>query len=269
MAGTSHALAASRGIRYYRVSGPNPPARPDPSEPTGPIMIRAVIFDFNGVLVDDEHVHFELFRDVLAEEGVALDERTYHEVYLGYDDRRCFEEALKGAGRANGPAQVEALIAAKAGRYVAVAESGLRHFPGAAACLTSLAGRWPVAINSGALRAEIEFVLERMGVRDRVSAIVSAEDALRCKPDPEGYWLALDALRSCHGEDLEAGHCLVFEDSLAGIQSAKAAGMWAVGVPNTYSEAELRQAGADAVLPSLEGIGPETVERLFAPEVSP
>ncbi len=108
-----------------------------------------------------------------------------------------------------------------------------------------------------------------MGVRRRVSAIISAEVATRCKPDPEGYLLALDALRAAHGDDLEAGHCLVFEDSLAGIQSAKSAGMWAVGVPNTYTNPELRSAGADAVVPTLEGLVAETILRLFTPEVSP
>lgn len=232
-------------------------------------MIRAVIFDFNGVLVDDEHLHFELFRDVLAEEGVALTDRQYHEVYLGYDDRRCFEEALKDAGRSVGPPEIDELVARKAGRYVDRAEAGLRYFPGAADCLAALAERWPVAINSGALRGEIEFALRKMGVRPLVSAIISAEDAGRCKPDPEGYLLALDALRDGHGEDLEAAHCLVFEDSLAGIQSAKSAGMWAIGVSNTYTDPELRSAGADAVLAGLEGVGPEGIARLFAPEVSP
>ncbi len=108
-----------------------------------------------------------------------------------------------------------------------------------------------------------------MGVRPCVSAIISAEDAKRCKPDPEGYLLALDALRAEHGGDLEAGHCLVFEDSLAGIQSAKGAGMWAVGVSNTYSADELRGAGADAVVPGLVDVGPKLVEKLFQPEVTP
>lgn len=232
-------------------------------------MIRAVIFDFNGVLIDDEHVHFELFRDVLAERGVTLTAEMYHEDYLGYDDRRCLAEALKDAGQDHSSEVVEELVGRKAVLYLERAAGGLNYFPGGAACIQALADRWPVAINSGALRAEIEIALHHMGVFDRVSAIVSADDTSRCKPDPEGYLLALDALRSQYGDDLEAGHCLVFEDSLAGIQSAKSAGMWAVGVPNTYNDAELRGAGADAVLPGLVGVGPETLMSLFSPEVSP
>jgi beta-phosphoglucomutase-like phosphatase (HAD superfamily) len=232
-------------------------------------MIRAIIFDFNGVLVDDEHLHFELFRDVVADLGVALTERQYHEIYLGYDDRRCFEELLSDAGQPLSESRLTELVGRKADLYQERASEGVRIFPGAAECLVAMADRWPVAINSGALLAEIELALKTMDVRDRVAAIIAAEDTTECKPDPEGYELALDALRSTHGMDLEAGHCLVIEDSLAGVQSAKGAGMWVVGVSNTYTDRELRTAGADAVVASLEGFRPETVRRLFLPEVTP
>lgn len=232
-------------------------------------MIRAVIFDFNGVLVDDEHLHFALFREVLAGEGIELTERDYHEEFLGLDDRGCFEEALRRAGRRADRADLDALIVRKALRYEQEAGEGLRFFPGAAECLAAMADRWPVAINSGALRAEIELALRWMGVAGRVEAIISAEDAGRCKPDPEGYFLALDALRSAGHDGLEAGHCLVVEDSLAGIQSAKGAGMWAVGIAATYPEDALRAAGADAVLGTIAALSPRWVDRFFAPEVSP
>jgi HAD superfamily hydrolase (TIGR01509 family) len=232
-------------------------------------MIRAVIFDFNGVLVDDEPVHFALFQEVLGQEGISLSERDYHEVYLGYDDRGCFELALTNAGRAATRSVVDDLIARKAARYADVAARGLRFFPGAARCVDAMADRWPVAICSGALRPEIEYALGRLEVRDRIAAIISAEDAERCKPDPEGYLLALDALKSTGTFGLEAGHCLVVEDSLAGIQSAKAAGMWALGVPHTYTSEQLRAAGADAVVPDLHALSVTWVQRFFAPEVSP
>jgi len=232
-------------------------------------MIRAIIFDFNGVLIDDEHLHFELFRDVVATRGVTLTDAMYHETYLGYDDRRCFEEVLKDAGQPAAASELDRLIAEKAALYQERAAGGLRIFPGAAESLASLADRWPVAINSGALRPEIVLALGQMGVLDRVTAIVSAEDTKYCKPDPEGYELALDALRSAHGDDIEAGHCLVIEDSLAGIQAGKGAGMWVVGVSNTYSDPELRGAGADAVISGLEDFSPESIRRLFFPEVTP
>jgi beta-phosphoglucomutase len=231
--------------------------------------IGAVIFDFNGVLVDDESVHFALFQEVLAQEGVAITDRDYHERYLGYDDRGCFEAALRDAGQSADRARLDELIARKARRYFEVAEQGLRFFPAAAETLRAVASRWPVAINSGALRPEIEYALRRMDCLDRVSAIVSAEDTDNCKPHPEGYRLALAALRACGGpsapgsgiplEQLSASDCLVIEDSLAGVVSAKGAGMWAVGVATTYDADSLRRAGADAVIDALAVATPEWI----------
>jgi beta-phosphoglucomutase len=232
--------------------------------------ISAVIFDFNGVLVDDESVHFALFQEVLAQEGVHITDRDYHERYLGYDDRGCFDAALKDAGQQADRARLDDLIARKARRYVEVAEQGLRFFPSAAETLKAVAARWPVAINSGALRPEIEYALRRMGCLDRVAAIVSAEDTDKCKPDPEGYRLALEALRAkeqngSNGNtpSLTPSACLVIEDSLAGIISAKGAGMWAVGVSTTYGADQLREAGADDVVEALAAFTPEWISHRF------
>jgi beta-phosphoglucomutase len=224
--------------------------------------IGAVIFDFNGVLVDDESVHCALFQEVLAQEGVTITERDYHERYMGYDDRGCFDAALKDAGQAADRARLDDLIARKARRYVEVAERGLRFFPSAAETLRAIAARWPVAINSGALRPEIEYALRRIGCRDCVAAIVSAEDTDKCKPDPEGYRLAFEALRAAP-RDLSPSACLVIEDSTAGIISAKGAGMHAVGVCTTYDADELREAGADDVVEALAAFTPEWIERRF------
>jgi HAD superfamily hydrolase (TIGR01509 family) len=228
--------------------------------------IGAVIFDFNGVLVDDESVHFALFREVLAQEGVTITERDYHERYLGYDDRGCFEAALRDAGQVTPKARLDDLIARKARRYVEVAEQGLRFFPAAAETLGAVASQWPVAICSGALRSEIEYALRRLGCLEQVSAIISAEDTDKCKPDPEGYRLALAALRAGPGPaaELLATDCLVIEDSLAGIASAKGAGMWAVGVATTYNADQLHEAGADAVVDALAAVTPAWIQRQFA-----
>ena len=235
--------------------------------------ISAVIFDFNGVLVDDESVHFALFQEVLAQEGVAITDQDYHERYLGYDDRGCFEAALRDGGQSADRARLDDLIARKARRYVEVAAQGLRFFPSAAEIFRSVASRWPVAINSGALRPEIEYALGRMGCLEMVSAIVSAEDTDKCKPDPLGYRLALAALQSRGGSSatglgippgLSAADCLVFEDSLAGVISAKGAGMWAVGVATTYDADALRGAGADAVIEALAVATPEWIEQRFS-----
>ena len=127
------------------------------------MSIGAVIFDFNGVLVDDEAVHCALFQEVLAEQGVEITERDYHDRYLGYDDRGCLEAALSDAGQTADRARIDRLIAQKARRYIEVAAQGLRFFPMAAETLAAVAALWPVAICSGALRPEIEYALRRLG----------------------------------------------------------------------------------------------------------
>jgi beta-phosphoglucomutase len=240
--------------------------------------IGAVIFDFNGVLVDDEAVHFTLFREVLAREGVIITERDYHDRYLGYDDRGCFKAALTDSGQRADDDRLNSLILRKAERYLEVAERGLRYFPAAAEALHCISARWPVAICSGALRTEIEYALQRLARVDQVSVIISAEDTIKCKPDPEGYCLALAGLQANsrtggpHARskrerslpELKAADCLVVEDSLAGIQSAKAAGMRTVGVPNTYSTNELLGAGAEAVISGLATLTPEWIDQQFA-----
>jgi beta-phosphoglucomutase len=140
------------------------------------------------------------------------------------------------------------------------------------------AARWPVAICSGALRSEIEYALRRLGCRNQVMAIISAEDTEKCKPDPTSYTLALEALRGCswdrhsdattrqHGipQHLDAVNCLVVEDSLAGIAAAKRAGMHAIGVSNTYIPDQLREAGADAVIDGLATLTPDWIDRRFS-----
>jgi beta-phosphoglucomutase len=153
----------------------------------------------------------------------------------------------------------------------------LRFFPAAAATLQTVAVRWPVAICSGALRAEIEYSLKLLNRLDQVAVIISAEDTTKCKPDPEGYQLALTALRrqAAKGKgptdtratdltDLAPTNCLVVEDSLAGIVSAKSAGMWVVGVPNTYTAPQLFEAGADDVILGLGELTPTWIDRRFA-----
>jgi beta-phosphoglucomutase-like phosphatase (HAD superfamily) len=238
--------------------------------------VGAVIFDFNGVLVDDEAIHFTLFQELLTQEGVDITEADYHERYLGYDDRGCFEAALTDAGQSVDRERLSRLIARKGQRYVEVAEKALRFFPRAAETLGAVMARWPVAICSGALRTEIEYGLRRLGRLDQITAIISAEDTVQCKPHPDGYQLALAALRAREVDDesmtprhqgranLDAVNCLVVEDSLAGIISAKRAGMRAIGVAHTYSAERLREAGADAVIPGLATLTPDWIEQRFA-----
>jgi HAD superfamily hydrolase (TIGR01509 family) len=221
--------------------------------------LRAVIFDFNGVIVDDEPLHLELFRAVLAGEGIALSDEDYHEKYLGYDDRGCFVAALADAGRvreSNNGAFIADLIERKASLYRAAINERYLLFPGVVELVRKLAGKFPMAIASGALRDEIEMVLERGDIRDCFQAIIAAEDVSACKPDPEGYVKALAALNANARARIHPGECLVIEDSIAGVEAAKRAGMRCLAVTNSYSAEELKQ--ADWIAASLADCEPES-----------
>jgi HAD superfamily hydrolase (TIGR01509 family) len=226
------------------------------------LNLKAIIFDFNGVIVDDEPLHLELFRKVLLEEGIFLSDEEYREKYLGYDDRGCFTAVLCDNARTPDAASdlfIHELIERKAEYYRQAIAERMLLFPGVVEAVRRSAAQYPLAIASGALRREIEFVLERGAIRDCFQVIVAAEDVSECKPDPEGYLKALEALNATLAEEIQAHECLVIEDSIAGIEAAKGAGMRCVAVTNSYAAEELQT--ADAIVKSLEGL---EVENLFA-----
>lgn len=202
----------------------------------------ATLFDFNGVLVDDESVHLEAFREVVKPLGIVLTDELYAERYLGFDDAGAFRAMLLDAGHAPTEADVAQLIAAKKPVYMDRIGDALVVFDGAAAIIRRRAKLGTVGIVSGALRHEIEHALGVMGVRGEIAFIVAAEDATQCKPDPQGYLLGVKAL----GQPSGAG-VVVIEDSIAGIEAAKSAGLRCAAVAHSYPAEKLRAAGADVV----------------------
>jgi beta-phosphoglucomutase len=225
-------------------------------------VFPATFFDFNGVLVNDEVVHFETFREVVAGLGVTLTEHDYLHRYLGFDDAGAFRAILEDAGQRPSAEQLAELIEAKRPLYMTRARQHLPTFAGAAELVRRRAAVGPSLVVSGALRDEVELGLEVLGVRAAIQHIVSAEDTRACKPDPEGYLIAIRYL-SERGHEAAARRALVIEDSLAGVQAAKSAGLPCVGVTHTYSEDELRGAGADAAVTSLGALDDQLLGALF------
>ncbi len=207
------------------------------------------LFDFNGVLVDDERVHYAAMRDVVSKLGVTLEEAAYVTKYFAFDDVRAFREMLADAGAPHDDATVSACVAEKLPMYMAAVEKDLVMFPGGFELLRACAERGPVAIVSGALRVEIDFALARAGVS--VNTIVAAEDVEACKPDPAGY---LEALRRL---GVSAREAVVIEDSVGGIHAARAAGCRVVGVGHSFPLEQL--AHADLVVGHIREL---TVDRL-------
>lgn len=212
--------------------------------------MQAVIFDFDGVIADTEPLHFEGLRRTLDEIQVVLTEEDYYANYLGFDDRGCFLEALRVNQLPASPSLIERLMTKKATAYLASMKDHVVIFPGVKEFVEEAAATYPVAIASGALRVEIELVLEHIGLRKAFRHITSAEDVTRGKPNPEPFLHALAGLNRQQGTVVSPASCLVIEDSLPGIRAAKSAGMNVLAVANTHTLQDLHE--ADAVTQSLQ-----------------
>lgn len=229
-------------------------------------MFRAVVFDFNGILVDDEPVHYEMFHRVLADEGIELSREDYYRDYLGLDDRGCLTAVFERAGQPLPLPRLMRLIARKASYYQErIRDGGYPFFPGAVELVREIAAAgWMLGIVSGALREEVEGALRQEGLLELFKILVTADDVEESKPNPAGYLRAIEAFNSEPPlpERLVHGHeVLVLEDSPAGLAAARDAGLTTVGVGQSYPVGEL--VGADAVVAALAGLTLEKLARLF------
>ena len=221
-------------------------------------MFKAFIFDFNGVLADDEPVHMEAFQSVAEREGMRVTEAEYFERYLPFTDRELFGTLFADRERPLEPHQLDGLVHEKARHYHRIlkerGQSDGRSilFPGARAAVEAAGRRGPLAIASGARREEIDFVLEAGGLRDRFTVVVAAEDVERGKPDPEAFLKAAE-LVTAPGDPASSGACLAIEDSAGGIRAAKAAGLPCLAVEHSCDRSRLGD--ADWVIPSIADLG--------------
>ncbi len=217
--------------------------------------VRAVLFDFNGVLVDDETFHWRAFRETIAPLGVRLGRARYNARYLVFDDRTALAAILRDA-RIDA-ADIEGLVARKRRVYARLARR-VRIGPGTARLVRALARRGPLAIVSGAARREVTAALRRVRLLRLFGTVVTAEDVRRPKPWPDGYRLALRRLGLAGGRGSVA-----IEDSPGGVRAARAAGLVVIGVATTFRPAVLRRAGAAHVA---AGTGALRIAQVLGPD---
>jgi len=227
-------------------------------------MLRAIFFDFNGVLVDDEPLHCALFQKTLSERNISLSREDYYQKYLGFDDHDAFAAVLKDRGENPSEELVQALIDTKARYYDQEMKKKDLFVPGAVEFVKKAADHYYLGVVSGALRREITVWLEKGGIKDCFQALVAAEDTDKGKPDPEGYLRALDSLNRDFvpsSEIVLPQECIVLEDSIWGIEAAQKAGMACVALATSYSEVELKT--AKAVYKNFSEITPEALAKLI------
>lgn len=218
-------------------------------------MITALIFDFDGVIVDTEPLHYRAFQRMLEPDGAGFTWAAYVSDYIGYDDRDAFALAYRRQGRDLSATEAAARIAGKAEVFVQlVAESGVACYPGIHRLVEDCRSHGvPIGLCSGALRSDIDAVLERVGLAAAFDVLVTAEDVAAGKPDPEGYRRTLASLRLAFPDrPWSTGRAVAIEDTPAGIEAARGAGLSVVGVTTTQSADALH--AAHRIVASVEAI---------------
>ncbi|HVY54995.1 MAG TPA: HAD family phosphatase [Thermodesulfobacteriota bacterium] len=225
--------------------------------------MKAVIFDFDGVIADTEPIHLGAFQRTLEGLGIELTEEDYYANYLAYDDKTFFRRLLGDRDFKHGDELIPELMERKTAHYFDLIKGNIEILPGVREFLGRLVGRCRMAIGSGALRAEITDILDFAGIRGFFEVIVSAEDIERCKPAPDVYLEVLKRLNAAAPglQPISPGECLVIEDSLSGIEAALSAGMKCLAVSNSYPAEELTR--AHMVSESLTRVGVEDLAQLF------
>jgi beta-phosphoglucomutase len=226
-------------------------------------MLRTVIFDFDGVITDSEILHLRAFNKTLAQFNIEIDKKNYYTKYLGYSDADCFKQLIEDGLLDIDRRNIPNLIKQKNHFFEELAGTEGKTIEGVHEFLNMLhKNNVPLAICSGALLTEIELLLEDANLRHFFSVIVSAEHVKNGKPDPEGFLLTLKKLNKNRDVPIEAGQCIVVEDSLWGLQAAKAAGMPSVAVTNSYDAKQLKL--ADKIVAKLNDLSIEDLQQLCA-----
>lgn len=230
-------------------------------------MIKALLLDFNGIIINDEPLQMRIYQDILAKEGIALTDADYYS-YLGMDDRRFVEAAYARAGQTPQANKILEIVENKTEVWREAVSDALPLFPGVENFIKKASKEFTLGIVSMCNHVEIDHVLETTGLGQFFSTVVTAENVSVAKPDPECYRIGfnrIDAARTAAGHlPMTHPECLVIEDSPAGVQAGVAADLQVLGVTNTVSEKDLRAAGARWIAKDLDDWWPESIRLAFA-----
>jgi beta-phosphoglucomutase len=227
-------------------------------------MLRAIVFDFDGIIIDAEPLHLKAFQAVLGANGISLSEEEYYERYLALDDKTLFSNILGDRNISFDDSAIDDLMRKKSDGYEKLIQEEIKIFPGVINFVNSAYKKYLLGIGSGALRHEIEYILDYIGIKERFIVIVSAEDVQKCKPDPEVFLkvlLKINKKLPRGSKPVGPSECLVIEDSFAGIRAAKSAGMRTLAITNSYDRRKLSE--ADLIADTLLQMAIQDIEDLF------
>ncbi len=221
-------------------------------------MPKAIVLDFDGIIVDSEPLHYRAFARVIGDMGGQFSYDDYLDRYAGFDDRDGFRAILRDTPAL---ADVEAgdrdliskLCEQKAKVFEDVVGEGVVPIAGVIDLINDIGEQAPIAIASGATRRDIDLILSTLSLTQRFDPLITADDVQRSKPDPATYTLAVNGLAARRPElAIEPHQCLAIEDTPAGIESAKRAGLKTLGVATTYPSEKLTI--ADRVVQTMQDI---------------
>lgn len=233
-------------------------------------MIKAILMDFNGVIINDEPLQMKAYQEILKGEGVDLTEEQYYSC-MGMNDRAFVEAAFKLSEKEVPAEKIEGIINQKTAKWREIVDEEIPLFDGVENFIRKMEKEFALGVVSMARREEIEYVLEKTNLLNCFSTIVSAEEISTHKPDPECYLTGfnqVDAVRTrLGGNPIVHEDCVVIEDAPQGIVAGKRAGLKTLGITNTVSAEELREAGADVVTNNLNDWMPDSFRRVYAHRV--
>jgi beta-phosphoglucomutase len=226
-------------------------------------VLKAVIFDFDGVISDSEPCHFAAYNRILADFGIQISRQEYYAEYLGFTDYELLEDIKERYKTDFKGTSIEQLVERKAEVFQELIRQTDHLIDGIAELISELKeNNMKVAINSGATAADIKIMLAGSVIENSFDIIVSADDITKSKPDPQGYRLALKKLNAVSDSLISAKQCVVIEDSHWGIISAKKAGMHVIAVTNSYTADELKD--AEMIINSVRQLKISDMQKLCA-----
>jgi len=218
-------------------------------------MLKAIVFDFDGVIVDSEPAHYKAFLAIAKPLGMEFSYDEYLREYVGFDDRDAFRHIFAKLGQPEPTdAKLAQLIEDKARAFEDIVDQGMDTIPGVLDLIAEArAASFPIAIASGATRRDIDHILKGLKITGGFDPIITADLVAHSKPDPTSYALAVEGLaKRLPALNLQPGECLSIEDTAAGIASARGAGLMSLGLTTTGTADKLHQ--AQRVIPNLEGV---------------
>ncbi len=214
-------------------------------------MIKAILFDMNGVIIDDEHIHKKAFGETVKKFGINLSHEDYIECCAGKTDRQGYID-IKNKFNIDLP--IKNLLKEKAQMYLELFPKNKASYSGVIDLIKKLAKEYTIALTSSSSRAEVGLVIKEFGIIDDFAITISGDDVQNGKPNPEPYIKTAQILQ------VKPKECVVIEDSASGIQSAKDAGCYCIAITTTHVRNKLQD--ADIIVDKFEEIDENLINNI-------